>query len=249
MGSFIFTVLWFFISIAFLTMFIITIVRIVKKGNVKVPLISSIVLFLVGFACFVGIFVALPVSDDYTVSKNDTETIDKAKNTTNKNSESKPTKQSTEEKSTVEPSTEEVKTEEKSTVEPSTEEVKTEEKTTVESSTKESLTEEKEDNKPNREQKAALSSAKSYSEYLNMSKEGIFEQLTSKAGDKYPEDIARYAVENLKADYKKNALESAKSYINIMDMSNEELYDQLTSSAGDKFTPEEAQYAIDNLDK
>lgn len=173
MGSFIFTVLWFFISIAFLTMFIITIVRIVKKGNIKVPLISSIVLFLVGFACFVGIFVALPVSDDYTVSKNDTETIDKAKNTTNKNSESKPTKQSTEEKSTVE------------------------------SSTKESLTEEKEDNKPNREQKAALSSAKSYSEYLNMSKEGIFEQLTSKAGDKYPEDIARYAVENLKADYKK----------------------------------------------
>lgn len=234
MGSFIFTVLWFFISIAFLTMFIITIVRIVKKGNIKVPLISSIVLFLVGFACFVGIFVALPVSDDYTVSKNDTETIDKAKNTTNKNSESKPTEQSTEEKSTVEPSTEEVKTEEK---------------TTVESSTKESLTEEKEDNKPNREQKAALSSAKSYSEYLNMSKEGIFEQLTSKAGDKYPEDIARYAVENLKADYKKNALESAKSYINIMDMSNEELYDQLTSSAGDKFTPEEAQYAIDNLDK
>ena len=234
MGSFIFTVLWFFISIAFLTMFIITIVRIVKKGNIKVPLISSIVLFLVGFACFVGIFVALPVSDDYTVSKNDTETIDKAKNTTNKNSESKPTKQSTEEKSTVEPSTEEVKTEEK---------------TTVESSTKESLTEEKEDNKPNREQKAALSSAKSYSEYLNMSKEGIFEQLTSKAGDKYPEDIARYAVENLKADYKKNALESAKSYINIMDMSNEELCDQLTSSAGDKFTPEEAQYAIDNLDK
>ncbi|WP_320420438.1 Ltp family lipoprotein [Mammaliicoccus lentus] len=219
MGSFIFTVLWFFISIAFLTMFIITIVRIVKKGNIKVPLISSIVLFLVGFACFVGIFVALPVSDDYTVSKNDTETIDKAKNTTNKNSESKPTKQSTEEKSTVEPSTEEVKTEEK------------------------------EDNKPNREQKAALNSAKSYSEYLNMSKEGIFEQLTSKAGDKYPEDIARYAVENLKADYKKNALESAKSYINIMDMSNEELYDQLTSSAGDKFTPEEAQYAIDNLDK
>ncbi|MES5937720.1 MULTISPECIES: Ltp family lipoprotein [Mammaliicoccus] len=234
MGSFIFTVLWFFISIAFLTMFIITIVRIVKKGNIKVPIISSIVLFLVGFACFVGIFVALPVSDDYTVSKNDTETIDKAKNTTNKNSESKPTKQSTEEKSTVEPSTEEVKTEEK---------------TTVESSTKESLTEEKEDNKPNREQKAALSSAKSYSEYLNMSKEGIFEQLTSKAGDKYPEDIARYAVENLKADYKKNALESAKSYINIMDMSNEELCDQLTSSAGDKFTPEEAQYAIDNLDK
>lgn len=234
MGSFIFTVLWFFISIAFLTMFIITIVRIVKKGNIKVPLISSIVLFLVGFACFVGIFVALPVSDDYTVSKNDTETIDKAKNTTNKNSESKPTKQSTEEKSTVELSTEEVKTEEKSTVEPSTEEVKTEEK---------------EDNKPNREQKAALNSAKSYSEYLNMSKEGIFEQLTSKAGDKYPEDIARYAVENLKADYKKNALESAKSYINIMDMSNEELYDQLTSSAGDKFTPEEAQYVIDNLDK
>ncbi|OAO24457.1 MULTISPECIES: hypothetical protein [Mammaliicoccus] len=89
MGSFIFTVLWFFISIAFLTMFIITIVRIVKKGNIKVPLISSIVLFLVGFACFVGIFVALPVSDDYTVSKNDTETIDKLNNDTNKDNDKK----------------------------------------------------------------------------------------------------------------------------------------------------------------
>lgn len=84
---------------------------------------------------------------------------------------------------------------------------------------------------------------------MHMSKDGIYEQLTSDAGDQFSEDDAQYAVDHLKADYKKNALESAKSYRDDQNMSKNAIYDQLTSSYGDKFTEEQAQYAVDNLDK
>ena len=71
---------------------------------------------------------------------------------------------------------------------------------------------------------------------MHMSKAGIYDQLTSSAGDQYPDGAAQYAVDNLEANYKENALESAKNYTDIMGMSDDELYDQLTSDAGDKFT-------------
>ncbi|CAM3015835.1 hypothetical protein STAR110904_01465 [Staphylococcus argensis] len=84
---------------------------------------------------------------------------------------------------------------------------------------------------------------------MHMSKNGIYQQLTSDAGDKFSEEDAQYAVDNLKADYKKNALESAKSYQEDQNMSKDSIYNQLISDAGDKFTEEEAQYAVDHLDK
>ncbi|WP_239724680.1 MULTISPECIES: Ltp family lipoprotein [unclassified Mammaliicoccus] len=105
-----------------------------------------------------------------------------------------------------------------------------------------------EDDEVSREYKNALNSAKNYQEILPMSKAGLFDQLTSSAGDQYPEDAAQYAIDNLKADYKENALKAAENYEDIMPMSDSELFDQLTSDAGDKYTNEEAQYAIDNLD-
>lgn len=129
------------------------------------------------------------------------------------------------------------------------EETKEEPNTKEETSTTEKPTIEKDTNKPSREEKAALNSAETYSDMMHMSKAGIYDQLTSSAGDKYPEDAAQYAVDNLEADYKENALESAKNYIDMMDMSDNELYDQLTSDAGDKFTEEQAQYAVDNLEE
>ncbi|MGW8003090.1 Ltp family lipoprotein [Staphylococcus shinii] len=119
--------------------------------------------------------------------------------------------------------------------------------TTTEESKTESDKEE-DTGKANREEKAALDSAETYSDMMHMSKAGIYDQLTSSAGDKYPDNAAQYAVDNLKANYKNNALESAKNYIDMMDMSDDELYDQLTSDAGDKFTEEEAQYAVDHLE-
>lgn len=99
------------------------------------------------------------------------------------------------------------------------------------------------------EYKNALIKAETYSKMMHMSKQAIYDQLTSEAGEKFPAEAAQYAVDNLKADYNANALEKAKTYQSMMSMSTDAIYDQLTSSAGEKFTPEEAQYAINNLNK
>lgn len=96
------------------------------------------------------------------------------------------------------------------------------------------------------EYKAALASAKTYSNVMHMSKQGIYDQLTSEYGGKFPADAAQYAIDNLNADYNKNALESAKVYQKMMHMSTEAIRDQLTSEYGGKFT-EEADYAVSNL--
>lgn len=95
----------------------------------------------------------------------------------------------------------------------------------------------------------ALSKAKSYSTLMHMSKQGIYDQLTSEYGEKFPAEAAQWAVDHLEADYNANALAKAKSYQEQMSMSSAAIYDQLVSVYGEKFTPEEAQYAIDNLNK
>lgn len=97
------------------------------------------------------------------------------------------------------------------------------------------------------EHKLALKKAKSYSTTMSMSKQGLYEQLTSEYGEKFKPDAAQYAIDNLKVDYKENALKKAKSYRETMSMSNDAIYDQLVSEYGEKFTKEEAQYAVDNL--
>lgn len=97
------------------------------------------------------------------------------------------------------------------------------------------------------EWESALRSAKSYSDFMHMSKRAIFDQLTSEYGDKFPQEAAQYAIDNLQADYNANALKAAENYSEMMHLSKRGIYDQLTSEFGDKFTAEEAQYAVDNL--
>lgn len=97
------------------------------------------------------------------------------------------------------------------------------------------------------EYKLALNKAKSYSSLMNMSKQGIYDQLTSEYGEKFSHEAAQYAVDNIDVDWNVNALKKAKSYQDVMSMSSSAIYDQLTSEYGEKFTPEQAQYAIDNL--
>ena len=82
---------------------------------------------------------------------------------------------------------------------------------------------------------------------MHMSKQGIYDQLTSQNGEKFTADEAQYAVDNLDADYNANALAKAKDYQSQMSMSPEAIRTQLTSSAGEKFTQEEADYAVANL--
>lgn len=98
------------------------------------------------------------------------------------------------------------------------------------------------------EYKNALKQAETYSSSMHMSKQDIYDQLTSEYGGQFPADAAQYAIDNLAADYKQNALKSAETYQSMMSMSKQDIYDQLVSEYGGQFTPEEAQYAIDNLD-
>lgn len=98
------------------------------------------------------------------------------------------------------------------------------------------------------EHKSALRKAKMYSDTMNMSKAGLYDQLISEYGEKFSDEAAQYAVDNVKADWKKNALKKAKVYQESMAMSPSAIYDQLISEYGEKFTAEEAQYAIDNLE-
>ncbi|MCG1234810.1 Ltp family lipoprotein [Staphylococcus epidermidis] len=106
----------------------------------------------------------------------------------------------------------------------------------------------KEEKSATRLQKAALETAKSYSDDLNMSKEKIYDILTSEVGEKFSKEDAKFAINHLNADYNKNALETAKSYAKDMHMSNDAIYDILKSPDGEKFTEFEAKYAIDHLD-
>lgn len=98
-----------------------------------------------------------------------------------------------------------------------------------------------------REHRNALKSAQNYIDLMPFSEKGLFEQLTSEFGDQYPEDAAKYAIENVVVDYNEEALEAAMNYQELMPMSDQELFEQLTSEYGEQFTEEQARYAIDNL--
>ena len=100
---------------------------------------------------------------------------------------------------------------------------------------------------PTTEEKNALKKAETYSNSLHMSKQGIYNQLTSSV-EGFSKEAAQYAIDNIEADWNKNALEKAKTYQTSMSMSSKAIYNQLTSSV-EGFTKSEAQYAIDNLNK
>lgn len=99
------------------------------------------------------------------------------------------------------------------------------------------------------EYKSALAKAKVYGETMNMSKAGIYDQLTSEYGEKFSKEAAKYAVDNVKLDYNELALKKAEIYQKTMAMSQNAIYDQLTSENGEKFTDAQAKYAVDHLSK
>lgn len=99
-----------------------------------------------------------------------------------------------------------------------------------------------------KEYKSALKQAETYSEMMHMSKQGIYDQLTSEYGGQFSAEAAQYAIDNIKADWKENALKSAQVYQDDLAMSPKAIHDQLTSEYGGQFTTEEADYAIANLE-
>ncbi|GBD74071.1 putative uncharacterized protein [Tetragenococcus halophilus subsp. halophilus] len=129
----------------------------------------------------------------------------------------------------------------------------TQESSKIVKETSESVEESSESDEPEeendvpREYQSALNKAKTYVDMMNMSEQGLYDQLTSEAGEQFPEDAAQYAIDNVEADYNENALRKAEEFQDSMDMSVDGIYDQLVSEAGGSFTPEQAQYAVDNL--
>ena len=115
--------------------------------------------------------------------------------------------------------------------------------------TKEKVVETKEDTSVPKEYHNALHKAENYSKMMHMSKQRIYDQLTSEYGEKFDAEAAQYAIDNLNADYNENALKCGENYKKTMHMSKARIYDQLTSENGEKFTAEQAQYAIDKLDE
>jgi hypothetical protein len=93
----------------------------------------------------------------------------------------------------------------------------------------------------------ALQSAESYLAMSGFSKKGLYEQLSSSAGEGFTQPQAQYAVDHVDADWNKEAVESARSYLEMSPMSRAELIQQLTSSAGEGFTYEQALYAVNKV--
>lgn len=122
------------------------------------------------------------------------------------------------------------------------------EETSSESSIEEPLQEESSVPDVPSEYLSALEKAKSYNEFSHMSKQGLYDQLTSEYGEQFSAEAAQYAIDNLDADYMENALLQAESYLELSGFSKQGLYDQLTSEYGEQFTAEEAQYAVDNVE-
>ena len=98
-----------------------------------------------------------------------------------------------------------------------------------------------------KEYRNALIKAEQYNLLMHMSKQGLYEQLTSEYGENFTEEAAQYAIDHINADWNANALEKAKEYSDSMHMSKQGLFEQLTSEYGEQFTDEEAQYAIDHV--
>ena len=97
------------------------------------------------------------------------------------------------------------------------------------------------------EYKSALSKATLYSNTQYMSKQGVYDQLTSEYGEKFSAAAAQYAIDNMKADWNANALAKANMYQSQQSMSPAAVHDQLTSAYGEKFTAAEADYAVQHL--
>lgn len=94
-------------------------------------------------------------------------------------------------------------------------------------------------------QTQALIAAKSYlSMGSGFSEKGLYEQLTSKAGDGFKPADAKWAIAHAHADWNAQAVESAKGYLSMGGFSRASLLDQLTSSYGDGYTKAQAEYAL-----
>ena len=88
-----------------------------------------------------------------------------------------------------------------------------------------------------------------YAKDMHMSKQRVYDQLSSDYGEQFSQDAAAWAVAHMSdIDWKANALVKAKFYRDDMHLSNNRIYQQLTSDYGERFAKDEADYAMAHID-
>jgi hypothetical protein len=92
------------------------------------------------------------------------------------------------------------------------------------------------------QQQNAVRSAQGYLSFMAFSRQGLIDQLSSSAGDKYAVKDATIAVDSLKVDWNAEAVQAAKDYLKTMPFSCKGLIQQLDSPYGSKFTVAQATY-------
>jgi hypothetical protein len=95
----------------------------------------------------------------------------------------------------------------------------------------------------------SLDAAESYlSEGQGFSEQGLLSQLTSSAGNGFPESDAEFAINYLKPNWDAQAVDAGNGYLTEgQGFSEQGLLQQLTSNAGNGFTESQAEYAINYL--
>ena len=96
-------------------------------------------------------------------------------------------------------------------------------------------------------QKNAVASAQDYLDYTAFSRDGLIEQLSSKAGAGFSKADATFAVDYLDVDWKAQAVKSAQDYLSYTSFSRQGLIEQLESDAGAGFTHAQAVYAVNKV--
>ena len=93
-----------------------------------------------------------------------------------------------------------------------------------------------------RAEENAIKSAESYLSFMNFSRQGLIDQLSSEYGEGFTLAQATLAVDSLHVDFMAEAAESAEGYLSFMSFSCQGLIDQLSSEYGEGFTMAQARH-------
>ena len=98
-------------------------------------------------------------------------------------------------------------------------------------------------------QQNAFKTAKRLLQYMNFSRQALYEQLTSEKGNGYSPEEANYALDKLEAEglveWNEQAVRTAEIYLRVKPLTKDALIDLLSNQYGAGFTEEQAQYAAD----
>jgi hypothetical protein len=90
----------------------------------------------------------------------------------------------------------------------------------------------------------ARQAAEDYLSTMPFSRQGLIDQLSSKAGAGFSKSDAIYGTDAAGADWNKQAVLAAKQYLQTMSFSKSALIEQLESKAGAGFTHAQAVYGV-----